>query len=108
MQGVVTQSGGATRLRSRLGHGTQIEVWLPRAHTPPVESELDAVHSEQRDSGAILVCDDNSAVLEFICDALQGKGYQVLPVTNGQMALSGTEGQSRDPFAGRGTSPCRR
>jgi signal transduction histidine kinase/CheY-like chemotaxis protein len=88
MQGVVTQSGGATRLRSRLGHGTQIEVWLPRAHTPPVESELDAVQSEQRDSGAILVCDDNSAVLEFICDALQGKGYQVLPVTNGQMALS--------------------
>jgi signal transduction histidine kinase/CheY-like chemotaxis protein len=88
MQGVVTQSGGATRLHSRLGQGTQIEVWLPRAHTPPEASERDAVHSEQRDSGAILVCDDNSAVLEFICDALQGKGYQVLPVTNGRMALS--------------------
>jgi CheY-like chemotaxis protein len=88
MQGVVTQSGGATRLRSQPGHGTQIEVWLPRAYTPPEASEIPEAQSEHRDSGAILVCDDNSAVLEFICDALKGKGYQVLPVTNGRKAIS--------------------
>jgi CheY-like chemotaxis protein/nitrogen-specific signal transduction histidine kinase len=88
MEGVVTQSGGATRLRSQLGHGTQVEVWLPRAYTPPEATTVHELYSEQRDSGAILVCDDNSAVLEFICDALQGKGYQVLPVTNGRKALS--------------------
>ncbi len=88
MQGVVTQSGGATRLRSQLGHGTDIEVWLPRAHTAPAATTPHEVRREQKDSGAILVCDDNSAVLEFICDALKGKGYQVLPVTNGRKALS--------------------
>jgi signal transduction histidine kinase/CheY-like chemotaxis protein len=88
MQAVVTQSGGATRLRSQLGHGTQIEVWLPRAHTPPVQTETSEVQSEQKDSGAILVCDDNSSVLEFICDALRAKGYHVLPVTSGRNALS--------------------
>jgi signal transduction histidine kinase/CheY-like chemotaxis protein len=88
MQAVVTQSGGATRLRSRLGQGTQIEVWLPRANTPPAETEVAETQREQRDSGAILVCDDNSSVLEFICDALKAKGYQVLPVTNGRNALS--------------------
>jgi signal transduction histidine kinase/CheY-like chemotaxis protein len=88
MQGVVTQSGGATRLRSQPAHGTQVEVWLPRAHTPPEETAIHELYSEERDTGAILVCDDNSAVLEFICDALKGKGYQVLPVTNGRKALS--------------------
>ena len=88
MQAVVTQSGGATRLRSQLGTGTQIEVWLPRAHTQPEETAVTEVPREQRDSGAILVCDDNSSVLEFICDALKGKGYHVLPVTNGRNALS--------------------
>ena len=88
MQAVVTQSGGATRLRSQLGTGTQIEVWLPRAHTQPEETAVTEAPREQRDSGAILVCDDNSSVLEFICDALKGKGYHVLPVTNGRNALS--------------------
>ncbi len=88
MQGVVTQSGGTTRLRSQPGHGTQVEVWLPRALTPPEETKIQEELREQKDSGAILVCDDNSAVLEFICDALQGKGYQVLPVTNGRKAIS--------------------
>jgi signal transduction histidine kinase/CheY-like chemotaxis protein len=88
MQAVVTQSGGATRLRSQLGTGTQIEVWLPRAYTQPEETAVTEMPREQRDSGAILVCDDNSSVLEFICDALKGKGYHVLPVTNGRNALS--------------------
>ena len=89
MQGVVTQSGGATRLRSQLGHGTDIEVWLPRVPTRrPPRPPPHEVRREQKDSGAILVCDDNSAVLEFICDALKGKGYQVLPVTNGRKALT--------------------
>jgi signal transduction histidine kinase len=88
MEGVVTQSGGVTRIRSRPGCGTEIEVWLPRAHTPPAETTILEAYSEHKDSGAILVCDDNSAVLEFICDALEGKGYEVLPVTNGRKALS--------------------
>ena len=88
MQGVVTQSGGATRLSSQLDQGTQVEVWLPQAHTPPEATAVHEVQSDRLDSGAILVCDDNSAVLEFICDALKGKGYQVLPVTNGRKALS--------------------
>jgi signal transduction histidine kinase len=31
MQAIVTQCGGATQLRSELGRGTQITLWLPRA-----------------------------------------------------------------------------
>ena len=35
MQGVVVQSGGAARLRSQPGQGTEVEMWLPRARVLP-------------------------------------------------------------------------
>ena len=36
----------------------------------------------------ILVCDDNRAVLEFLCDALNGAGYHTIDVQSGELALS--------------------
>ena len=88
MQSVVTQSGGTSRLRSQPGCGTQIELWLPRAPTPPEETEISKVQDVQQDSGVILVCDDDPAVLEFVCDVLDAKGYQSLPATGGRLAIS--------------------
>jgi CheY-like chemotaxis protein len=38
-------------------------------------------------NGLILVCDDDPAVLEFVCEALKTKGYQVLSATNGASAV---------------------
>jgi len=38
VQGFALQSGGAVQIQTRLGEGTRIEVWLPRAdEDPPVE-----------------------------------------------------------------------
>ncbi len=88
MQGVVSQSGGAARIRSKPGHGTQIELWLPRADTAPVDEVVRNMHREPQGDGAILVCDDNSAVLEYVCDALKAKGYRVLSANSGRAAIS--------------------
>jgi signal transduction histidine kinase len=88
MQGVVTQSGGAARIRSRPDRGTQIELWLPRADTAPAGDAVRDLHREPQGDGAILVCDDNSAVLEYVCDALKFKGYRVLPAGSGRAAIS--------------------
>ena len=88
MQGVVSQSGGAARLHSRPGQGTQIEMWLPRAHLPPEETESHAAHRDRPEAGAVLVCDDDPAVLELLCDTLSNKGYTVVPATSGRAALS--------------------
>jgi signal transduction histidine kinase len=38
VQGFAAQSGGAVQIRSRLGEGTTVELWLPRAHEPPSET----------------------------------------------------------------------
>jgi signal transduction histidine kinase len=88
MQGVVTQSGGATRLGSQPGCGTQIEMWLPRARTLPDELVIQAVQDQWQDCGAILVCDDDLAVLQFVCHALEIKGYQVFSATSGRAAVA--------------------
>ena len=89
MEGVVAQSGGTTRLRSTLGRGTEIEVWLPRTMTPPVATaRLGRTQSATRDGSTVLVCDDNPAVLEFLCDALKATGYRAVGVQNGRSALA--------------------
>jgi signal transduction histidine kinase/ActR/RegA family two-component response regulator len=88
MQGVVAQSGGAVRIHSVLGRGTEIEMWLPRAHTPPAEAIVPKMRKDPPGNGLILVCDDDPAVLEFVCEALKTKGYQVLSATNGASAVN--------------------
>ncbi len=92
MQGVLTQSGGATRLRSEPGRGSQIEMWIPRAFAAADAIRLHDDQRTQQDSGAILVCDDDPAVLELVSTLLATQGYEVLSVTNGQAALSAFEG----------------
>jgi signal transduction histidine kinase len=88
MQGVVTQSGGGTRLSSQPGSGTQIEMWLPRARTLPEELLVPKGQDQGSDRGVVLVCDDDAAVLTFVGKALEADGYQVLSVTNGRAAVA--------------------
>jgi len=35
VQGFAAQSGGAVRIQSKVGEGTTVEIWLPRAEEPP-------------------------------------------------------------------------
>ena len=38
VQGFAAQSGGAVRIQSKVGEGTIVELWLPRADEPPSEA----------------------------------------------------------------------
>jgi signal transduction histidine kinase len=38
VQGFAAQSGGAVQIRSKLGEGTTVELWLPQANEPPPEN----------------------------------------------------------------------
>jgi signal transduction histidine kinase/CheY-like chemotaxis protein len=88
IQGFVAQSGGVIRIRSQLGRGTQVELWLPRALTLPVEQHVAKPQANARGTAAILVCDDDPAVLEYVCEALKSDGYQAVPASSGRMAIS--------------------
>ena len=88
MEGVVAQSGGATRLRSELGVGTAVEIWLPRTIAlPEVTVPRDLMQTPERGDDTVLLCDDNPAVLEFLSDVLVNGGYKVIGAQNGQAAL---------------------
>ena len=95
MQGVVAQSGGATRLRSTPGAGTDVEVWLQRTRLQSATSRgHDQMHVPSRTGETILVCDDDLTVLEFLCDALKGEGYHVVAVHDGRSVLPALEANS--------------
>ena len=38
VQGFAAQSGGTVQIRSKLGEGTTVELWLPQANEPPPEN----------------------------------------------------------------------
>jgi signal transduction histidine kinase len=40
VQGFAAQSGGAVQVRSKLGEGTTVELWLPRAEEPGLDNPV--------------------------------------------------------------------
>jgi PAS domain S-box-containing protein len=92
VHGIAAQSGGATRVRSRLGAGTVVEIWLPRINQPRQSfSALETLHvatARGHRDGTILVCDDEQPVREFVATALRDDGYRVLEAAVGRAALA--------------------
>jgi signal transduction histidine kinase len=57
VQGFAAQSGGAVQIRSKLGEGTTVELWLPQADEPPsgtVRADEPALVSPQHAEPPIL------------------------------------------------------
>ena len=88
--GVVRQSGGAVRLRSWIGKGTTVQIYLPRVNRDPLPGAKDAVPACIRTSAGarILVADDDSAVRSVTVECLRGMGYSVMEANSGSAALA--------------------
>jgi PAS domain S-box-containing protein len=88
VHGVATQSGGGLHIDSRLGRGTTVSVYLPRARRSSAarrdqESSTAAAHEQ----ATILVVDDDPAVREVAVSSLESLGYRMLAAANGPAAL---------------------
>ncbi len=87
--GVARQSGGTVRMRSRVGEGTTVELYLPRAAALAVARSDDAAPSPQRVDGTrILVVDDDPHVRELIVDYLREIGHVVAEAASGAEAMA--------------------
>ncbi len=89
--GFVTQSGGDIKIRSRLGEGTQVRIYLPRAAQPaaapaPVPALFDA--DMPGGSEVILLVEDNRAVRQTVAAQLKSLGYQVVEAASGDQAAA--------------------
>jgi len=82
--GIVTQSGGAIDVTSRVGHGTRFDLYFPS-----VESDIlttaptQPLGQTQKGTETILLVEDESSVRMLIRDELRKLGYRVIEAKNG-------------------------
>jgi CheY-like chemotaxis protein len=95
--GFAKQSGGGMRIETRVGEGTSVKVYLPRAaenSNSEVSVVTVGVNQSKRKGAIILLVDDDSAVREVTASILEDLGYVVLKVGSGGAALDLLDRQS--------------
>jgi PAS domain S-box-containing protein len=88
--GFVRQSGGQVRIYSELGHGSTIQLYLPRHHAevqPDVElTPAEAPRAEQGET--VLVVDDEPTIRLLVGEVLGELGYGAIEASDGPSALA--------------------
>lgn len=91
VHGFATQSRGMVRIRSEVGQGTSIELYLPRSHSvPPKERhliDLNMVRPKKDNHGRILLVEDDDEVAALVSEMLAQLGYEVTHAASGAAAL---------------------
>src|SRR5215204_3173 len=88
--GVARQSGGSLALKSVVGGGTTVELYLPRSlekAVPEAELHESSGPVALRGRARVLVVDDHDEVREVIVAYLDALGYQAVQARSGQTAL---------------------
>ena len=88
--GFIKQTGGKIEIRSELGNGTTVLLYLPRAESisatdaPSQKDEADAI---ERAAGRVLVVEDDAGVRNYSIEILQEVGYVVRDAASPKTAL---------------------
>jgi PAS domain S-box-containing protein len=89
--GFAKQSGGGVRIETRLGQGTAVKVFLPRAGVDVADHHADSVDASKRlqtmKRSRVLVVDDDKAVLRSTVRMLDVLGYATVSAESGSEAL---------------------
>ena len=86
--GLAAQLGGALTIRSQIGLGTNVELWLPVSAAPLPAAEEPANRSEvDGHRGLVLLVDDEDLVRASTADMLISLGYQVAEAASAETAL---------------------
>jgi len=89
--GFVRQSGGDLNIYSKVGEGTTVRVYLPRARAavPAAVEETDgAAVVGSRGSESILVVEDEADVRSYLVETLRDLNYRVQEAPDGAAALA--------------------
>jgi signal transduction histidine kinase len=96
--GFAKQSGGGVRIESRLGEGTSVHIYLPRAEAKRSQAPAAPVMTgavEAFGGATVLLVDDDNAVREVTRAILHEIGYRVLEAGSGGAALDVVEREGR-------------
>jgi signal transduction histidine kinase len=88
--GFVKQSGGHVKIYSRIGEGTTVKLYLPRAHRiAAAPEEIDGVQViGASGSETILVVEDEADVRSYLVETLRDLNYRVQEAPDGAAALA--------------------
>jgi len=87
VHGLASQLGGALTIQSRLGAGTNVELWLPRSAMAPEGKSMQEPVLATTASGTVLLVDDEDLVRMTASDMLSDLGYDVIEATSGEDAI---------------------
>ena len=85
--GIVKQSGGYVAVISKLGMGTDFDVYLPRIGDASI-SPKSGKPKMQTGTETVLLVEDEPSLRRFVRRALEREGYAVLEAANGEDALA--------------------
>lgn len=85
--GFSKQSHGHVALFSELGHGTQVDLYLPRYLGPEQTQEAEPRPSATGKRCNVLVVEDDPHVRDLLCQSLRDEGYPCRSVSNASEAL---------------------
>ncbi|WP_445217203.1 ATP-binding protein [Bradyrhizobium sp. Pa8] len=91
VHGFATQSRGTVRIRSEVGRGTSIELYLPRSLSIPSRErqliDLNMARPKKSNHGRILLVEDDDEVAALVSEMLGQLGYEVTHAASGAAAL---------------------
>jgi CheY-like chemotaxis protein len=91
VHGLAEQSGGRLHIRSRVGEGTVVELWLPQAQPSDAAQVICGEVEEEVENGAplvVLAVDDDNLVLINTVAMLEDLGHRVFPAVSAKEALA--------------------
>jgi signal transduction histidine kinase/CheY-like chemotaxis protein len=88
--GFVRQTGGDVRITSDPGHGTAVELLLPRCRSMPADGDEPQASGQERGSrrATILIVEDDPDVRTFAVEGLRDLGFNTLEAADGSEALA--------------------
>jgi CheY-like chemotaxis protein/two-component sensor histidine kinase len=89
LHGLIAQSGGALRLKSKVGVGTEVELWFPASSHGASATSARARSAPEASTRplTILAVDDDELVLLNTVAMLEDLGHKVISANNGDEAL---------------------
>jgi PAS domain S-box-containing protein len=85
--GFVRQSDGQMRIKSEIGYGTSVTIYLPKSTTVKAEDTQIAPHAMAATREVVLVVEDEPDVLEMATAMVRNLGYGAVVAPNAAAAL---------------------